>query len=357
MPEIVRLTSLNTELNADAVEWCPIPGLENLLACATYELVEDEEQDSQDTLEQHRRGYIYLFELQQDLSLNEVSKTETPGILDCKWSRHRIAGNVSFATVDAVCKVTLFKYDSENSILVELSCLDLSGDSNSLLLSLDWSNTLSPADDGCSIVASDSGGSVHVVSIAQNKLTLTSSRKAHEFEAWIAAYDYFNTSVFYSGGDDCKLKVHDTRVDLKTAVRTSNEHTAGVTSIQSNWLQEHSLITGSYDERLLFWDTRTMKRPQADIVAPGGVWRIKHDPFDCRLIACPCMYGGSVVVDSGLPTPTVIATYDFHKNINYGIDWCWKVAGGNENPISNLLAVCSFYDKLLSLAYLSNNTS
>ncbi|KAF6199386.1 hypothetical protein GE061_007412 [Apolygus lucorum] len=355
MPEIVKLTSLNTELNADAVEWCPISGLENLLACATYELVEDEEK-CEDKLEQYRRGYIYLYELQQDLSLKEVSKTETPGILDCKWSRRRISGHVCLATVDAVGKLRLFKYLPETSTLVGLSSLSLSGDSKSLLLSLDWSNVLSSADDGCSIVVSDSSGSVHVVSITQDKLTLTSSRKAHEFEAWIAAYDYFNTSVFYSGGDDCKLKVHDTRVDLETAVRSSNEHRAGVTSIQSNWLQEHSLVTGSYDERILFWDTRTMKRPRADVASPGGVWRIKHDPFDCRLIACPCMYGGSVVVDSGLPTPSVIVTYDFHKNINYGIDWCWRDEETNASPVSNLLAVCSFYDKLLSLAYLSKDT-
>ncbi|CAA9997993.1 unnamed protein product [Nesidiocoris tenuis] len=108
---------------------------------------------------------------------------------------------------------------------------------------------------------------------------------------------------------------------------------------------EYQHRSHSYDERVVFWDTRTMKRPMTDVKLPGGVWRIKHDPFNGSLIACPCMYGGSVVLDGA--TCSILATYDFHENINYGMDWCcetWKDC--------YLLGVCSFYDNLLSLATL-----
>lgn len=36
------LVEIDTRFTADSVEWCPTPGLEELLACGTYQLNEQE---------------------------------------------------------------------------------------------------------------------------------------------------------------------------------------------------------------------------------------------------------------------------------------------------------------------------
>lgn len=91
-----------------------------------------------------------------------------------------------------------FSVSETKSALEELCSLVLATESGVLMLSLDWSNVLNPADD-CEIAVSDSSGVVHVVSVSSSQLTLKSSRTAHEFEAWIVAFDYFDTNVLYSG--------------------------------------------------------------------------------------------------------------------------------------------------------------
>jgi diphthamide biosynthesis protein 7 len=35
---------------------------------------------------------------------------------------------------------------------------------------------------------------------------------AHDYEAWIVGWDNWQRDVFYSGGDDCKLKGWDVRM-------------------------------------------------------------------------------------------------------------------------------------------------
>ncbi|BET01895.1 WD domain, G-beta repeat [Nesidiocoris tenuis] len=358
MPKIEKLSYLKTELNADAVEWCPIAGFHKIVVCALYELEANTNTDligkneanedvsltaGECSSKQYRKGSLNVYELRDDGTLVEQSNIYTSGILDCKWSSRRIAGTICLAAANATGCLLLFKFDEERKSLTALSELNLS--QGSLILSLDWSNRLATSSEDFQLVASDSAGYVHLVKLNDFDLVLSSTLKSHDFEAWITAFDCFNSNVFYTGGDDALLKIYDSRATVSKAISTVKEHSAGVTSVQNNWKREFTLLTGSYDERVVFWDTRTMKRPMTDVKLPGGVWRIKHDPFDGSLIACPCMYGGSVVLDGA--TCSILATYDFHENINYGMDWCcekWKDC--------YLLGVCSFYDNLLSLATL-----
>jgi len=59
----------------------------------------------------------------------------------------------------------------------------------------------------------------------------------------------------FSGGDDCKLKCFDVNSGSRCAF-VVKEHTMGVTSILSDDKNEFRLYSGSYDEKLHFWDTR-----------------------------------------------------------------------------------------------------
>ena len=75
----------------------------------------------------------------------------------------------------------------------------------------------------------------------------------HQFESWIAAFDYFDTNIIYSGGDDCYFRIWDLRMidndpDQPVNSIRAKRYSMGVTSIQSYLYQENIVVVGSYDE-------------------------------------------------------------------------------------------------------------
>lgn len=49
------------------------------------------------------------------------------------------------------------------------------------------------------LVCSDSAGCVNVLSMSEGTLMPFSQWKAHDFEAWISAFSYWDTQLIYSG--------------------------------------------------------------------------------------------------------------------------------------------------------------
>ncbi|XP_038559816.1 diphthine methyltransferase [Micropterus salmoides] len=323
-----NLQVFDTELSADTVEWCPVPSSHDILACGTYQL---QKGTGEEDATPSRTGRLYLFEFRREGSmsppLTELQRMDTPAILDLKWCHVPVSGGAVLGMAAATGELQLYTLSESQEgsrSLQALSSLEVGAER--LALSLDWSTGRMHSSD-VRVVCSDSAGCVSVLSLAEGTLTALSQWKAHDFEAWISAFSYWDTQLVYSGGDDCKLKGWDLRLGPSCPIFTSKRHSMGVCSIHSNPHREHILATGSYDEQVLLWDGRNMRQPLSESPMGGGVWRLKWHPTHQHLLLAACMHNDFHILHcqqalegSGGACP-VVASYILHNSLAYGADW------------------------------------
>ncbi|KAF7199584.1 diphthine methyltransferase isoform X2 [Nothobranchius furzeri] len=321
------LQVFDTELSADSVEWCPILSDSDVLCCGTYQLRREDEDDNPS-----RTGRLYLFEFHQEgpsrPPLTELQHIDMAAILDLKWCHVPLAERPVLALAAATGEVQVYTLSDrqEGGRSLKVLCSSPVGVER-LALSLDWSTGRLDSSD-VRVVCSDSEGCVSVLSMDEGVVTVLSQWKAHDFEAWISAFSYWDTQLLYSGGDDSKLKGWDLRMSPSSPVFISRRHTMGVCSIHSNPHREHILATGSYDERVLLWDSRNMQQPLSESQVGGGVWRLKWHPTQQHLLLAACMHNGfhilhcqQVLEGGGGGSCPVVASYILHNSLAYGADW------------------------------------
>lgn len=78
-PKWHKLQQIDTEYSADSVEWCPHHPMDNIVACGTYQLAKDDQGANL------RLGRVLLYQLQDNQQLIELTRIDTPAILDMKW--------------------------------------------------------------------------------------------------------------------------------------------------------------------------------------------------------------------------------------------------------------------------------
>uniref|UniRef100_UPI0037E97503 diphthine methyltransferase n=1 Tax=Semicossyphus pulcher TaxID=241346 RepID=UPI0037E97503 len=323
-----NLQVFDTELSADTVEWCPVSSSHDILACGTYQLQKGTSEEDATT---SRTGRVYLFEFRREGSvsppLTELQRMDTAAILDLKWCHVPLSGEAVLGMAAASGELQLYTLSNSQEgsrSLHPLSSMEVGAER--LALSLDWSTGRMDSSD-VRVVCSDSAGCVSVLTLAEGGLTALSQWKAHDFEAWISAFSYWDTQLVYSGGDDCKLKGWDLRLGSSCPTFTSKRHSMGVCSIHSNPHREHILATGSYDEQVLLWDGRNMRQPLSESPTGGGVWRLKWHPTHDHLLLAACMHNDFHILHckqalegSGGACP-VVASYILHNSLAYGADW------------------------------------
>ncbi|XP_053950187.1 diphthine methyltransferase isoform X1 [Anastrepha ludens] len=344
--KFTTLHTVDTEYSADSVEWCPHPHFQSYFACGTYQLEEISGDNIAMRVKRKGRVYIYKFCTSRK-DLVEVYRLETAAVLDMKWLIGQLSENPLLAIVNSFGELQL--YELENDVLKVISSLELNPDCDDLLaLSLDWRHSENLAASRFQILVSDSKGCVNLIDYEPEcGLKKANVITAHGFEAWTCAFDRWDVNRIYSGGDDVLLQAYDLRSCSR--IFTNKSHNAGVTCLLSHSLREHLLLTGSYDEHLRTFDTRSMKRPLAELNLGGGIWRLKNDPVKRNLILAACMYHNFSIVqlaDGLLDGPELIGEFYEHKSICYGADWCRKVDDNQDL----YLATCSFYDHKLCVA-------
>ncbi|XP_008574841.1 PREDICTED: diphthamide biosynthesis protein 7 [Galeopterus variegatus] len=286
---------------------------------------------------QVREGRLLLYRAGEDDSacpLAEVHRRDTAAILDMKWCHIPVSGHALLGLAEASGSIQLLRLvGSEKSSYGLQLVSSLALEEQCLALSLDWSTgkTRRASDQPLNIISSDSKGQLHLLRVneAGHGLQKVASWQAHRYEAWIAAFNYWQTEIVYSGGDDGLLKGWDTRKP-GTSLFSSERHSMGVCSIQSSPHREFVLATGSYDEHILLWDTRNMQQPFSDTPVQGGVWRLKWHPFHHHLLLAACTHNGFKILDCQKVTEkqevTVLLSHTSPNSLVYGADWSWLLS-------------------------------
>ncbi|KAK4874842.1 hypothetical protein RN001_014202 [Aquatica leii] len=331
----------NTEFNADSVEWCPHTPYKNLFVCANYQLNPET---------QKRTGKILLFTISPQTNLKLCQTLNTSAVLDQKWCHHQINGESILGVVNADHCLEIYKLDDYTLKLV--TSYELDNSNEVLILSLDWST--GKYHNEFEIVCSDSKGRCHIFTFDGKVLQLQATYHGHSYEAWIAAFYYWDTNIFFTGGDDSLFLKFDKRCKVEPVLK-NKKHGAGVTSIHSNAEKEFVVATGSYDECIRLWDLRAMKEPCVDVKMPGPVWRLKWDPRTHKYLLACCMLAGAHVLDFANDRLEIVGSYCEHQSMTYGGDWSFMDADRSvrDYQANRIVATCSFYDSLLCVSKLN----
>ncbi|KAH9486927.1 Diphthine methyltransferase [Psilocybe cubensis] len=361
------MVSFDTIWPADSLEFCPAPGFQDIFVCGTYKLLEDPAQaltepsaeaNGKSKISQSRRGQCLAFrvipEAKNGYSFQQVQSFDLPAILDMKWSHGSNEDGPILGISDSEGHITLHSWREQSfKKIASIQCAS----EDTLCLSMDWSDRRTSVTGHGNLVVSLSNGNLCLLSPTEgSNLEVTETWHAHDYEPWIAAWNYFDTNVIYSGGDDLKLKGWDIRQGFAQPAVVNKRFDAGVTSIQSHPHIQHLLAVGSYNNTVQLFDARKLTASVAEVDVGGGAWRVKWHPSETRKhdLLVACMHDGFKVIrfDSAsdndwISGPSqIINHFDEHESMAYGVDWSYDDSLAGEET---LVGGCSFYDHKMSL--------
>ena len=204
------METFDTEFSADSVEWCPAKGFEDLMACGTYQLTaQNDIRYSNPDSKNKRIGRIYLLRSnvkEVHLGLKLLQKLDVAAVLDMRWAHIKNLDKTFLAVANAEGFLQIYELDKySETISLRLISESLVGDpqNKNMALSLDWSIGTGEFDNSSNIklTVSDSGGDISLFQLEEGayELKKITSWHAHNFEAWIATFDYWNTNIIYTG--------------------------------------------------------------------------------------------------------------------------------------------------------------
>lgn len=207
------LETFDTEFSADSVEWCPAENFNDTFVCGTYQLTPDDDDEGitgcKSTEKKKRVGRIYLFRVVKNdkFELKLLQQLDVAAVLDMKWAHVACCGDkVLLGVVNSAGLLQIYELTEEEervSLTLLSEILVNNNNSATLALSLDWSTGIKDQSGSAEdkITVSDSQGSISLFRLSSGggDIERIVSWHAHEFEAWITAFDYWNTNIIYTG--------------------------------------------------------------------------------------------------------------------------------------------------------------
>ena len=215
----------STELSADSVESHPY--LPHLFAVSTYQVDQDQTQKNSASPAYSRRGRCRLHRF-HDEQCTIVDAVDGEAILDTKWclasNESRDQGYGILGIADASGHLQLHKLNSDLQF-APVTSWTVNAD-KALCLSVDFSDrTTSNANDAKTIVSQSDGSLAMIPSLHTKQPDGLQTWAAHDYEAWIAAWDASSDGTIawsgtlaifktHLGGDDLTLKGWDMRTPI-----------------------------------------------------------------------------------------------------------------------------------------------
>lgn len=374
--------SCRTSLHVCSVE--VFPGRGDVFACGLYELqegqgaVQEEEEGGDGGGKggvQERQGGVVICNAANGEAL---AKAPRPGgVLDMKPRPGGQPRQLHLAAAYSTSRVEVLEYAEDEKMAqpaLESAAMSSACDEEGLLLSVSWCGeaqlAVSTQQGNVVLYAADAGSSELRPSA---RIDGAHSLYGGPIPAWIVASDPHCRHRLLTGGDDCALRLWDTRQPPTLATDSVTKcYTAGVTSGEWHPAAEHVFAAGSYDETCRVWDSRAMRAPLCTLHTGGGVWRTKWvcptllaspaspafpiSPLTVSHLALACMQAGSAVFRVDLCPEasawTAQGRQECHhsdltaeaNHLAYGI----AVLGCREDPPELDVVSCSFYDNKVS---------
>ena len=298
---------------------------------------------------QNKSGGIFFFNIDQNHKLIPLNKENIfldYGILDIKFSKN----NLIF-TANSDYSYTIFDLINNTQRKIYLYNQEEQEQKNKI------TNDIIEMDNyEQKIFFGTNDGNIYIHDLNKQKNILTIN-KAHEYGIWSIKL-LNNDNIILTGGEDAKIKLWDIRI------KSNKENKVNDKSYQSSInyidllkfdLSKNTLITGSYDEKIIFFDIRYFPRELKSIKTEHSSWDIKQTLIkDKNLLFVSSIYEGfniwEIETDNYdmkhlLRLPLTKDKDIFHKTIVYGVDINNNIQEQKNNSVEILS--CSFYDNLM----------
>lgn len=243
------------------------------------------------------------------LSQKSLVKTEF-GILDL-----RAVGENRWLCACSDGSVKVFE---NSTVSASIKVSELPGATERVIMGIDGSRG--------SWASLSTGGELSWFALDEGRVTRSVQAHARDFESWTVGV-HTGLGLTATGSDDCRMCLWSSESGEAIHV-DRKEHSMGITSF--HFEGDHVLMSGSYDEKVRFWDLRNLARPTKVVKVGGGVWRIRKLLDQYLIAAC---YGGAEAWDSEFGER--LCLFDKHESMVYGI---------SSDQVGSVVS-CSFYDK------------